>query len=59
MEQVHIREARSEVLVFLDKHFPDRLMALKEAVRILQREVIREESNSNRNANWQPQDHIV
>ena len=59
MEQVHIRESRSEILVFLDKHMPDRLSALQEAARIIQREVIREQSNPDRNANWKPNDHVI
>ena len=52
MNQIYIRESRSEVLVVLDKHVPDRLSALKEACRILSVEVIREQSLTNRNANW-------
>lgn len=59
MEQIHVKESRSEVLVFLDKHMPDRLSALKEAARILQCEVIREQSNPNRNANWKPNDNVL
>ncbi len=47
MEQVQVREANSEVLIFLDKFPGDRLNALKEASKILQREVLRVESNSN------------
>ena len=57
MGQVHIREGRSEVLIFIDKHMPDRLSALKEAARILQVEVVREELNPDRNANWRPDDN--
>lgn len=57
--QVQVRESRSEVLVFIDKHMPDRLSALQEAARILQAEVIREQSNPNRNANWKPNDNLI
>lgn len=59
MDQIHIREARSEVLIFLDKNMPDRLTALEEAVRILQREVVRERANANRNVDWKPGDHFI
>ena len=59
MNKVHVREGRSEVLVYIDKHMTDRLSALEEAVRIIQREVIRERNNPDRNANWKPDDHIV
>lgn len=59
MEQIQVREARSEVLIFLDRHLPDRLTALEEAVRILQREVIRERTNPNRNINWKSNDDII
>lgn len=59
MEQIHIREARSEVLIFLDKHMPDRLTAMEEAARILQREVLRERANPSRNANWKPDDNVI
>lgn len=48
MEQVKITEANSEVLVFLDINFPTKLSALQEAVRVLQREVIRYEANPSR-----------
>lgn len=47
MERVHIKEANSEILIFLDYNHSTKLSALKEAVRILQREVIRVESNPN------------
>lgn len=42
MEQVHVREANSEVLIFIDRNVGSRLLALEEATRILQREVLRE-----------------
>lgn len=44
MEQVYVREANGEVLVILDKHVGDRINALKEASKIILREVIREEN---------------
>lgn len=47
MEQVHVQEANSEVLVFLDRNMGDRLNALKEAIRILRVEAVREESGLN------------
>lgn len=50
MEQVHVKEVNSEVLVFLDKHMGDKLNALREAAKIIQREIIRAEfSGVNRN----------
>jgi hypothetical protein len=58
MNQVYIREARSEVVVLLDKHMPDRLTAIEEASKILQREVIRERANPTRNADWKPDDTL-
>lgn len=54
MEQVHVRESNSEVLIFIDRNVGDRLNALEEAVRILQREVIRERTNPGRNTSRQP-----
>lgn len=54
MEQVYVKEAYSEVLILIDRNMGDRLHALEEAVRILQREVIREQSNPNRNTGRQP-----
>ena len=36
---VIVREVRSEVLVFIDRNMPDELSALREAVKILSREV--------------------
>lgn len=47
MNQVSVREAYGEVLIFLDKHTGSRLNALKEAVGILQKEVDREQSSLN------------
>lgn len=48
MESVHVREVNSEILVFLDRNYSTKLHALEEAVKILQREVIREMANENR-----------
>ena len=45
MEQVHIREVNGEIIIFLDRHYSTQLAALQEAVKVLQREVIRRESN--------------
>lgn len=44
---VRVREVNSEVLVFIDRNMPDELSALREAAKILQREVLYRESNSN------------
>jgi hypothetical protein len=44
MEQVKIKEVRSEVLVFLDYNHPTDLDALREAARVIQREVLRLEA---------------
>lgn len=59
MNQVYIQESRKEVLVVLDKHYPDKLTAMEEATKILQREVIRERTNPNRNAGWKPDDNVL
>lgn len=45
MEQIHVREANSEVLIFIDKNMGDRINAMEEAVKILQREILRERKN--------------
>ena len=42
MEQVYVKEANGEVWIALDKNMGSRLAALEEAVKVLQREVIRE-----------------
>lgn len=49
---IKIREVRSEVLVFLDKNFPDELSAMQEAVKILQREVLYYEAHPNKHVSW-------
>jgi hypothetical protein len=54
MEQVHVREANGEVLIFLDKNMGDRLNALEEANKIIQRELLRERVNASRNAGRKP-----
>ncbi len=51
LEQVHVREVNSEVLVFLDYNHSTRLAALEEAAKIIQREVIREKLNEGINPN--------
>jgi len=53
MEQIYVKEARSEILICLNRHMPDRLTALEEAAKVLQREVLRERSNPDRNAHWE------
>jgi hypothetical protein len=47
MESVHVGEANSEVLIFLDKNCGDKEQAMKEAIRILNVELIRERNNGN------------
>ncbi len=48
MEYYTIREVNSEILVFLDYNHPTKLSALKAAARLMQQEVIREESRISR-----------
>ncbi len=48
MEQVHVREANSEVLVFIDRNMGDRLHALEEAGKIILRETLRERDRIRR-----------
>lgn len=43
-----VREVNSEVLVFIDRNMPDELSALREAAKILQREVLYRESNPDK-----------
>lgn len=43
-----VREVNSEILIFLDNNRSTRLDALKEAAKILQREVIREETRNSK-----------
>lgn len=42
MDQVYVKEGRSEVLIVIGRHVLDRLAALEEAHRILGAEIIRE-----------------
>lgn len=45
---VKVREVNSEVLVFIERNMPDELSALREAAKILLREVMyREQHPSN------------
>ena len=44
---IKVNEGRSEVLIFLGKYFPNEHTALKEALRKLQVEVIRESSSGS------------
>ncbi len=53
MESVKVREGRSEILVYLDKHFPDNVSAMREAAKAIQREIIRHESGAIRDLNRQ------
>lgn len=45
VEQIHVKEVNSEILIFLDYNHSTRLSALEEGARILQREVLRERAN--------------
>lgn len=56
MEQVYVQESRKEIRIVLSKHFPDRLSALEEGAKILQREALRERSNPDRNKDWGKED---
>lgn len=49
---IKIREVNSEVLVFLDKNCPDELTAMREAAKILQREVIFRETHPDKHTHW-------
>lgn len=57
MDQVLVREGRSEIIIYTDRHFPDELSTLREAARILQREVLKRESDSNSRIGRAPDDH--
>ena len=50
MNNIAIKEVNKEVhiIVFLDRNFPDKISALKEAAKMLQREVIYYESNPDK-----------
>ena len=58
MSQVYTRESRGEILVVLKRHAPDRLTAMEDAVRILEREIILERAKPDRNKDWNPKDQI-
>lgn len=45
---IKIREVNSEVLVFLDRNCPDELSAIREAAKILQREVLYRETHPDK-----------
>lgn len=47
MEEVHIKESNSEILIFLDYNCSTRLNALEEGMKALAREVLREKSRIN------------
>ncbi len=49
MEQVHVKESYSEILIFIDRNCGDRANALEEGVKILQRELIRAKINADPN----------
>lgn len=49
---VKVREVNSEVLVFIERNMPDELSALREAAKILQREVLYRESNADKRLPW-------
>lgn len=44
-QNIKVREGRKEVLVYLDKFYPDELTAIREASKVLQREVIYRETH--------------
>ena len=45
---IKIREVNSEVLVFLEQNYPTELSALREAAKILQREVLYREAHPDK-----------
>ena len=50
MEQIQVKEAYSEVLVFIDRNVGSRINALEEAYKILGREIIRERTGLGNNS---------
>ena len=54
MDQVLVREGRSEIIIYTDRHFPDEVSAMKEAAKILQREVMKLESDPSHRVYRQP-----
>ena len=57
MDQVYVREAFGEVLIMLDRHVGDKLNALEEAKKILEREIIRERHSLGRDLRGQFDPH--
>lgn len=56
---ISVREARSEVIVFIDRNMPDELSALREAAKILAREVMFRESHPDSSLYRQSNDHFL
>lgn len=48
-QNIKVREGNKEVLIYLPQFYPDELSALKEAAKMLQREVVYRESHPNSN----------
>lgn len=50
MNNIAIKEVNKEVhiIVFLDKNFPDKISAMKEAAKMLQREVLYYEAHPDK-----------
>lgn len=48
-QNIKIREGRKEIIIFLDKFYPNEFTALEEAAKILQREVMYREAHPNVN----------
>lgn len=44
---ISIREANGEVIIFLDRHAPTALAALRDADKILRRAIMKEEAITN------------
>jgi len=51
MESIHIREANSEILIFLDKNMGSRLAALEEAAKIIGRQLLHERTHPDSDFN--------
>lgn len=56
---ISVREARSEVIVFIDRNMPDELSALREAAKILAREVMFRESHPDSSLYRQSNGHFL
>lgn len=54
MNNITVKEVNSEIhiIVFLNKNFPDKLSAMREATKMLQREVIYYEANPDKRVSW-------